>query len=186
MTRKSFDPAAWAMPQPVSVIGTYDEQGTPDAMNAAWTGQYDAKQVILCLSEGHKTYKNIKQNGEFTISFGTKKEVAACDYVGIATGNKVADKIAKTGWTIIPSTQVKAPTFEQLPMTLECRLCGETDNGNLIADIIAITCDEQYLDESGKPDLEKMELITFNAMKATYHKVGGEVAHAWSVGKSLI
>lgn len=66
-------------------------------MNAAWTGQYDATQIILCLSKGHKTYKNIKLNKEFTVSFGTKKEVAACDYVGIVSGNKVANKIENTG-----------------------------------------------------------------------------------------
>lgn len=155
-------------------------------MNAAWTGQYDATQIILCLSKGHKTYKNIKLNKEFTVSFGTKKEVAACDYVGIVSGNKVANKIENTGQTVTKSTEVNAPTFEQLPLTLECRLSGETENGNLVGDIITITCDEEFLDESGKPDLERLELITFNSMKNTYHKVGGEVAQAWAVGKKHV
>lgn len=33
---KSFKPKAWMLPQPVLIVGTYDADGTPNAMNAAW------------------------------------------------------------------------------------------------------------------------------------------------------
>ncbi len=185
MSRKSFGSKAWALPQPVSIIGTYDENGMPNAMNAAWTGQYDASQVILCLSAGHKTTKNILAGKEFTISFGTEKEVAACDYVGMVSGNQVADKVSKAGWTAVKADHVNAPVFEQLPMALECRYHGQTENGNIIADIVAISCDESMLDEKGQPDLEKMKLITFNPVNNTYMKIEHKAGDAWKEGKKL-
>ena len=55
--RKNFGTKSWFYPLPVLVIGTYDENGNPDAMNAAWGGLYDADKVVLCLSAGHKTTK---------------------------------------------------------------------------------------------------------------------------------
>ena len=36
---KSFGSKPWMLPQPVLIIGTYNEDGTPNAMNAAWGGQ---------------------------------------------------------------------------------------------------------------------------------------------------
>ena len=73
-----------------------------------------------------------------------------------------------------------------MPLTLECKLVGETSNGNLVGDIVAITCDEKYLGEDGKPDLDKIELITFNSLNNSYHEIGGEIAKAWTVGKKLM
>ena len=40
---KSFGQKSWILPQPVLIIGTYDKNGKPNAMNAAWGGQWDAK-----------------------------------------------------------------------------------------------------------------------------------------------
>ncbi len=36
--RKNFGAKAILYPMPVLIIGSYDENGTPDAMNAAWGG----------------------------------------------------------------------------------------------------------------------------------------------------
>ncbi len=82
--RKNFGVKPWVYPQPVLMIGTYDENGKPNLMNAAWGGQYDADQVMLCLSS-HKTTDNIKVTGAFTVSFATASTVVPCDYVGIVS-----------------------------------------------------------------------------------------------------
>lgn len=63
MAFKTLKPAAWLLPQPVLMIGTYDADGNPDVMNAVWGGMYDGDLVELCLSEGHKTTHNIWQTG---------------------------------------------------------------------------------------------------------------------------
>lgn len=76
---------------PVLIIGTYDEDGNADAMNAAWGGVYDASHVVLCLSAGHKTTKNIKKKGAFTVSFAEESSENTSEAVPSisATGNHI-------------------------------------------------------------------------------------------------
>lgn len=96
--RKDFGVNPWFYPLPVLIIGTYDENGKPDAMNAAWGGLYDSNLVELCLSASHKTTKNINPKKAFTVSFADAENVAACDYVGIVSGNDTPDKMEKAGF----------------------------------------------------------------------------------------
>ena len=122
MNRKSFGAKAWTYPQPVWIIGTYDENGKPDAMNAAWGGISEANQVSICVSVGHKTCKNFEKTGAFTISMADADHVAACDYVGMASGNKVENKFEKAGFTATKSELVNAPIINELPICLECKV----------------------------------------------------------------
>ena len=90
--RKNFGAQPLLYPQPVLIIGTYDEKGTPNLMNAAWGGISDGNEISLSLTETHKTYKNILLKRAFTVSVATAKYVVEEDYVGIASGNKVENK----------------------------------------------------------------------------------------------
>ena len=94
--RKDFGPQTMMYPMPVLIIGTYDENGKPNAMNAAWGGIFDYNQIMICLSS-HKTTDNIRKNKAFTISFATVETVTASDYVGIVSQNKEPDKMQKSG-----------------------------------------------------------------------------------------
>jgi flavin reductase (DIM6/NTAB) family NADH-FMN oxidoreductase RutF len=96
--RKNFGAKPWTYPQPVFILATYNEDGTPDAMNAAWGGISEDKELSMCISEGHKTTANILARKAFTVSMATAEQMVACDYVGIESGNQVADKVAKAGW----------------------------------------------------------------------------------------
>jgi flavin reductase (DIM6/NTAB) family NADH-FMN oxidoreductase RutF len=96
--RKNFGPKSWLYPMPVLIIGTYDESGAANAMNAAWGMISDTDKVTICLDKKHKTVKNIMKKKEFTVSMADAKNVVAADYIGIISGNDVADKVAKTGW----------------------------------------------------------------------------------------
>ena len=89
--RKDFGKKTVITPLPVVIIGTYDAEGKPNAMNAAWAGQVDADQIIISLSK-HKTTDNLELTGEFTVAFATRKTVVESDYFGIESGRKV-DKI---------------------------------------------------------------------------------------------
>ena len=120
--RKNFGAKSWLYPMPVLIIVTYDESGTPDAMNAAWGMISDTDKVTICLDASHKTVKNILAKKDFTVSMADAKNVIAADYVGIVSGNDVPDKLTKTGWNVTKSEFVDAPIFEELPMTLECKL----------------------------------------------------------------
>lgn len=184
--RKSFGNKGWLVPEPVLIIATKDENGNVDAMNAAWGGMYDYDSIILCLSEGHKTTHNILNNKQFTVSFGTEDQMEACDYVGLVSANKVPDKIRNTGWTVEQAEKVDAPYFKELPLTLECELTGQTEDGNLIAKIVNVTCDEALLDKDGNPDLKKMKLISFDPIAGEYLVVERKAGKAFSDGKKLM
>ena len=179
---KSFKSNAWMLPQPVLIIGTYDTDGRPNAMNAAWGGQWDMHEIMISLGS-HQTTDNL------AVTFATLDTMVAADYVGIVSGRNTPDKMAKTGWTIEKAPNVNAPLFRDFPMTLECRVKQKLDESEtgyyLIAEIVNILCDEQYLDEDGKPDVESMDLITYDPVHHNYIKLGNIEGKAFSDGKQL-
>ena len=183
--RKNFGMQPWTYPQVVFIIGSYDENGTPDAMNAAWCGMGNDDEIVLCISAGHKTTKNILANRDFTVSFATKDQLAASDFVGVVSGNDDPAKIEKTGWTVKKAEQVNAPYFDELPMTLECTL-REYDEANcyLYGKIVNVTADERIL-TNGKPDPDKMGIIAFDQIHAKYRIVGEVVGSAFEDGFAL-
>lgn len=184
---KNFGPKAWTLPQPVLIIGTYDENGTPNAMNAAWGGQCEAHEIMICMGS-HKTTRNLNLNNEFTVAFATKETMEASDFVGIMSGLKDYQKIEKTGWKHTKGENVNAPVFDCFPMTMECRIkqkLGSDDSYILIAEIVNVVVDEKYLAPDGNPDVEKMNLITFDPVHMGYIQLGARVGNAFSDGKKL-
>lgn len=107
--KKDFGSKSWLYPMPVLIVAAYDEQGVPNVMNAAWGGMFTDETIGICLSAGHKTTKNILATRAFTVSMATVDQVAACDYAGIVSGNKVPDKFARAGFHATPSPHVNAP-----------------------------------------------------------------------------
>ena len=184
--RKNFGAKPWTYPQPVWILATYGEDGTPDAMNAAWGGISDAQQVSVCISAGHQTTQNILARKAFTISMADVDHVVACDYVGIVSAKDVPDKLAKAGLHATPSTLVDAPILEELPMTLECRLIQyDPDTGRLVGEIVNVSADERVLDADGMIDVAKLQPITFDPVHHTYYQLGKKVGAAFSDGKKL-
>lgn len=183
--RKDFGTKPWFYPLPVLIIGTYDENGKADAMNAAWGGLYDANMVELCLSAGHKTTQNIRAKGAFTVSFADAAHVAACDYVGLVSANNTPDKMEKAGFTTEKSAFVDAPVICELPMALECRLVKVTEDGNIIGEIVNVNADESILGEDGMIDAAKLQAISFDPVHNDYLALGEKVGKAFSDGNAL-
>lgn len=185
---KNFKPKAWLLPQPVLIIGTYNADGTPNAMNAAWGGQWDMTEIMISMGS-HATTANLNRCPDFTVAFATTNTLTASDYVGIVSAMTHPDKIAKTGWNASKAENVNAPVFDCFPMTLECRIKDklyESETGYyIIAEIVNIVCDEKYLAEDGKPDVEKMQLITFDPIHNGYITLGKRIGNAFSDGKAL-
>ena len=185
---KEFKPKAWILPQPVLIIGTYNEDGTPNAMNAAWGGQWDGNEIMISLGS-HATTKNLNRCPEFTVSFATKNTMEASDYVGLVSSTKNPDKMSKTGWKSDKGKMVDAPVYDCFPMTLECKIkekLYESPTGfYMIGELVNILCKEEYLSEDGKPDVEKMELITFDPIHNGYIELGQKVGSAFHDGLKL-
>ena len=183
--RKNFGAKTWLYPMPVLIIGTYDEEGTPNAMNAAWGGVYDTNQVMVCLADDHKTTENIRKTGAFSVSFATAGTVAPCDYVGIVSANDVPDKFARAGLPATKSEFVNAPIIDELPMTVECRLIKFNEDGICIGEIVNISADESILDEGGKIDVKALNPIIYDGVTHGYWSFGERVGQAFSDGKKL-
>lgn len=184
--RKNFGAKAMLYPMPVLIIGSYDENNVPDAMNAAWGGISEETQISICVSKDHKTTKNILARGAFTVSVADAENVVAADYVGIVSGNNEPDKIKKAGWHSTKSEFVDAPLFEELPMALECKLINyEEENCRLVGEIVNVCADEKILDNNGKIDLTKFSPITYDPTHHTYRKLGDVVGKAFSDGLKL-
>lgn len=182
--RKNFGSKPWVYPQPVLIVGTYDENGTPDALNAAWGGQYDVNMVVICLSK-HKTTDNIVKKGAFTVAFADKSHVVEADYVGIVSANDVPDKLAKAGLHTVKSEFVDAPIIEEFPLALECRFVKFNEDGNVIGEIVNVSADEKVIGPDGKIDPAKLEVIVFDPVGAGYIALGEKVGNAFKDGAKL-
>ena len=113
--RKNFGAKPILYPQPVFIIATYNEDGTANAMNAAWGGISEANEISMCISAGHRTTKNVLARRAFTVSMATADYVAECDYVGMVSGNKEPDKLEKAGFHTEKSAFVDAPCHRGAP-----------------------------------------------------------------------
>lgn len=183
--RKNFGAKPWLYPMPVLIIGTYDNDGIPNAMNAAWGGIYDTNQVMVCLSDDHKTTENIKSTGAFTVSFATAKTVILCDFVGIVSAKEFADKFAKAGFHAVKSEYINAPIIEELPMTVECRLLKFNEDGICIGEIVNVSADESILDEHGTINVKRLDPIIYDGVTHVYWSFGEKVGQAFSDGKKI-
>ena len=170
------------LPLPVLMIGTYDKDGKANVMNAAWGGIHDYGKIYISLSK-HKTTENLELKKAFTVGFATKKTEGISDYFGVVSGNK-EDKIAKAGVHVTKSNFVDAPIIEEYPLTLECTV-ESFEDGNLIGNVVNVSIDEDYLDENGKIDVDKMEIIAFDMINNTYRVLGENVGKAFKDGFDL-
>lgn len=183
--RKDFGTKTWMYPMPVLIVAAYDENDLPNVMNAAWGGINTDNRIGICLADNHKTTRNILTTGAFTVSMATVDQLAACDYVGIVSGNNVPDKVARAGFTTVLSQHVHAPIIEQLPMTLECRLVSYDEDSNyMIGDIINVSVDDSIL-TNGVIDVTKLQPITYDPVSHQYIALGNVVGKAFSDGKVL-
>ena len=170
-------------PEGVFIIGTYDENGVPNAMNAAWGMQSAIGEITLMLDK-HKTTENFEKTGAFTVAFGTADTVLISDYFGVETGSKV-NKIEKAGCHVRKSVHVNAPIIEEYPFTLECTVRSwDPATGYLIGTIVASQADESILTD-GKVDLGKLRPIIFDASYSAYRVVGEIVGKAFHDGFQL-
>ncbi len=183
--RKNFGTKSWFYLLPVLIIGTYNEDGTADAMNAAWGGLYDADKVVLCLSAGHKTTANIKARGAFTVSFADASHVVPSDYVGMVSANSEPKKLEKSGFHVTGSEFVDAPLIDELPVALECKFLKVNEDGNIIGQIVNVSVDESVLGTDGSIDFEKFRPISFEPAHNSYHVLGEKVGNAFGDGAQL-
>lgn len=185
--RKNFGNETIVTPLPVLIIATYDANGVPNAMNAAWGGQSDYHEVTFYLGS-HKTTDNLQITKAFTLSFADKKNLVVADYFGIESGRKV-NKIEKAGVSVVKSQFVNAPIIEEFPLTLECKVTeiSKTASGEfrVTGEVVNMSADETILDEQGKIDLGKLEPLSYDPANHSYRVLGNAVGQAFHDGLKI-
>ena len=182
--RKNLGVKPYLYPQLVMIIGTYDKDGKPNAMNAAWGGMADYDKIFVCMSS-HKTTENIDITKEFSVSIGDASHVVECDYVGIVSANQEVNKMEKSKFTTSKAEFVNAPIINELPLCLECKLIKVLEEDLYLAQIVNVNADESILDENGKVSLEKFIPISYDPSTHGYYKVSGRVGNAFKDGNKL-
>ena len=174
-------------PMPVLLISTFNEDGSPDVMNAAWGTMVDRDVVALNLSETHTTVKNIKARKGFVVHIADAKHVIEADWFGCVHGEKEPDKFKKSGLTYVKSDLVDAPIINELPIALECGFLeyqsGATGLG-VIGKVLRTSVEEANL-RDGKVDVDSVEAIAFDPYTHGYYRVGGRVGDAFKDGLGL-
>jgi flavin reductase (DIM6/NTAB) family NADH-FMN oxidoreductase RutF len=174
----------------VLVIGTYDSDGKPNIMTAAWVGIACSKPpcISVSLREATLSYHNIKQTEAFTVNVPSEKYLKEADYVGIVSGRNT-DKFKETNLTPEKSKLVNAPIVKEFPYALECRLIKQLNLGlhtMFIGEIVGMVADSDVVNSSNLPDIEKVRPIlwgSFGSMR--YYNVGDKLGDAFSVGNEL-
>lgn len=182
MSKINLGAKPFLYPMPVLIVGTYDENGVPNAMNAAWGCITDMNEITISMSP-HKTTENFAVTGAFTVSIATEGTVVPCDYVGVESASKIPNKFAKAGFHATRSDFVNAPIIDELPMALECKVKTYEDE-ILVGEIVNIIADDSILTD-GKIDPKKLKPITYDPVNHTYIGLGEVVGNAFKDGLQL-
>ena len=172
---------------PVLMIATYNEDGSVNVMNAAWGTMQERDHVALNLTETHKTVKNIKARGAFTVSIADAAHVLEADYLGVVSGNRVTNKFENSGLTASKAEIVDAPVINEFPLCLECEFV-EYQNGEygcgVIGKVVNVTADESVM-VGDKIDISLVNAIAFDPYTHGYYKVTERVGNAFKDGLQL-
>ncbi len=187
--KKSIGAKTIVYPTPVFIVGTYDKDGKPNAMAAAWAGICCSFPpcVAVSLRKATYTYGNIIEQKAFTVSIPSQDFVREADYFGIASG-RTEDKFFAAGLTPEKSGLVNAPYVKEFPLSLECRLFHTFEIGlhtQFIGEILDVKADETVLGDDGLPQIEKIKPLIFSPSSQSYYGLGEYLGKAFSLGKTL-
>ena len=174
-------------PMPALMIGTYNEDGSVNVMNAAWGTMQERDVVALNLTETHKTVQNIKAQGAFTVSIADAAHMVEADYFGAESGNRVTDKFARSGLTASKAETVDAPVINEFPICLECQFIEYQDGEygcGVIGKMVNVTADERVM-MNGRIDMARVQAIAFDPYTHGYYKVTERVGEAFKDGLKL-
>ena len=185
--RKKLNITEGIFPMPVLMVATYNEDGSVNVMNAAWGTMQERGNVALNLTETHKTVKNIKATGAFTVSIADAAHVVEADYFGVVSGNKVSNKFENSGLTASKAEMVNAPIINEFPLCLECEFIEYQTNKygcGIIGKVVNVTADESVIVDD-KVDISLVNAIAFDPYTHGYYKVTERVGEGFKDGLQL-
>jgi len=182
-TKKDLGSAPTIFPAPIFVIGSYNEDGTPNMMTASFGGivAMNPPAIYVSLRKATLTHGNILRGGVYTVNIPSEKYAREADYVGIVSGRNI-NKFETTGLTPVKGSLVDAPYVEEFPVNYECKVIQVVEVGShtqFIAEIVGIKASEKVLNEKGRPALNKIQPLLIGASESSYFRTGQEVDKAF-------
>ena len=187
--KKNLGVVQAVFPMPVLMVAAYDEAGKVNVMNAAWGMICNSDRIALFIDEDHATSQALLKSKAFNVSLADQSHMAVADFLGIASGNKMPDKFARTGYRAVKSENVNAPVIDEFPVVMECELADVVSTESfycIVGRIVNTAAEEAVLDESGKVVPEKLQVLSFDQFRHGYYAMGEKVGKAWNAGASLM
>jgi len=187
--KKSLGAQTLVYPTPTWVIGTYDAEGKPNAMTAAWGGICcsDPPRIAVSLRKATYSYGNLLARRAFTVSVPSESQVKEADFFGLASGRDT-DKFSAAGLTPVRSDLVDAPYVGEFLLVLECSVEHVFELGlhtQFVGRIVDVKAEESTLGATGVPEIEKIKPLIFSPGNRVYYGVGGPLGHAFAAGKEI-
>jgi flavin reductase (DIM6/NTAB) family NADH-FMN oxidoreductase RutF len=187
--KRSLGAKTLVCPTPAWVVGSYDEQGKPNAMTIAWGGICCSQPpcVAVSLRKATYTHGNLMKRRAFTVNVPTQAQVKETDYIGIVSGRDT-DKFAATGLTHVRSDLVDAPYIHEFPLVLECNVVQIIELGlhtQFVGQIVDVKADEEVLSAAGIPDILKVLPIVYSHANEAYYGIGESLGHAYVIGREI-
>ncbi|MDP7207605.1 MAG: flavin reductase family protein [Candidatus Bathyarchaeota archaeon] len=181
---KSLGAKVLAIPTPVWVVGTFDREGKPNVMTAAWGGVCCSRPpcVNISLRKATYSYGNIVERQAFTINIPREEDVEKVDFIGTASGRDV-DKFAVTKLTSVRSVLVDAPYIAEFPLVLECKVIHSLEIGlhtQFIGEIIDVKAEDAAVTDRNVPDIEVINPFVYSPGNRTYHAIGKSLSLAYT------
>jgi flavin reductase (DIM6/NTAB) family NADH-FMN oxidoreductase RutF len=161
-------------PVPVVMVSCSDNNGKPNIITLAWVGTInsDPPMVSISVRKQRYSYELIKQKGQFVINMPTRNQTFATDFCGVKSGKEL-DKFEAMKLTPENASKVDVPLIKECPVNLECVVKQVIELGShdlFLAEVVATNVDEKLLDENGKLDLQKADLICYS--HGEYYPIG--------------
>ncbi|MBW2459834.1 MAG: flavin reductase family protein [Deltaproteobacteria bacterium] len=188
--KTKLGPQTMLFPMPAVLIGTYTEDGRPNAMTAAWSAICCMKPICagVAVRDVRMTFDNITRAGAFTINVPRATQAAEVDYLGIVSGAKVPDKMEVAGMECEKGAEVDAPILTSCPVNLECQLVERTELGThtwFVGEVVEVHVDDDLVGDKGKLDIAALDPLIYVTNSSEYRRLGEVVGKAYSIGKTL-
>ena len=166
MKKQIWKPGNMLNPVPAVMVSVTDKEGKSNIITVAWAGTVctNPPMVSISVRPSRYSYQILEETGEFVINLTNESLVKACDYCGVVSGRDV-DKFAKTGLTPIPMEHVHAMGIDESPVNMECKITEKRELGShtmFIAEVVGVTVDDQYMDETGKFHINESGLVMYS------------------------
>lgn len=190
MTKRALGPTPLLFPMPAVLVATTCEDGRPDAMTAAWAAVccHAPPCVGVAIRTSRLTLANIEARSAFSVNVPRADQAVAVDYLGIVSGRKEPDKVARAGLTAVPARAVDAPLLSECPVSLECRVVERLPLGShvwVVGEVVEAHVEEALLDERDAVRVTELDPLVYCTSAREYRRLGGEVGRAFSAGDAL-